>query len=252
METLVDWLLANQLCINESKTELIVYRPHLTKLPDDFFIEINFCKIFPSKYVKYIGVYIDEHLNFDVHFSHLTRKLSHCVGIISKLRHYTSVEVCLSVYFALFYSHLIYGCLSWQFVNNSLINKLSVLQRKIIRLISFSMSCDSTSPIFYLLGLLKVVDIFENRILIFFFQLCKKEVPIALNEILVNSVLGNNLKRLRLPRVNSTRFGIKSLKLSGVSIWNTFFDSVKDKSSLKSVSLLKKLHVKKCIDSYKE
>ena len=36
MKILVDWLRSNQLSINESKTELLVFRPNSYKLPDDF------------------------------------------------------------------------------------------------------------------------------------------------------------------------------------------------------------------------
>ena len=41
------------------------------------------------------------------------KKLSCAVGIIAKLRHYLNPKSLLSVYYAFFYSHILYGILGW-------------------------------------------------------------------------------------------------------------------------------------------
>ena len=79
----------NKLSINESKTELVIFRSSHVKIPTNFFIKINNSKIFPCKYVKYVGVLIDEHLGWDEHIETLCemrQKLSQTVGILSRLR----------------------------------------------------------------------------------------------------------------------------------------------------------------------
>ena len=137
-EILADWLKANELSINESKTKVLVFRPSSIKTPDTFHIKINNCKIFCSKKVTYVGVQIDEHLSWKEHIDSLCIKLSQCVGILSKLRYYASTETCLSVYFALFHSYLTYSCLVWKFANKCYLEKIRILQRQAIRMISFS------------------------------------------------------------------------------------------------------------------
>ena len=76
---------------------------------NDISIKIQNVKIMPSNYVKYLGVLIDENLSWDQHVKDLSNKLSRANGIISKLRHYAPKSAVLSVYHAIFYSHMIYG-----------------------------------------------------------------------------------------------------------------------------------------------
>lgn len=58
-------------------------------------------------------MFLDKHLSWDVRINQLCTKLSRANGILSKLRHNAPLEVCLQVYYAIFYSHLIYGCNIW-------------------------------------------------------------------------------------------------------------------------------------------
>ena len=76
-------------------------------------IKLDGCKLDPFENVRYLGVYIDNFVSWDFHISRLSNKLSRANGILSKLRHLTTKEILLSVYYAIFYSHMIYGCLVW-------------------------------------------------------------------------------------------------------------------------------------------
>ena len=58
-------------------------------------------------------MFIDNYLSWNYHILKLSKKLSRANGILSKLRHYASIEICLQVYYAIFYSQLIYGCNIW-------------------------------------------------------------------------------------------------------------------------------------------
>ena len=49
---------------------------------------------------------IDKFVSWDFHITKLSNKLSRANGILSKLRHFTSKETLLSVYYAIFYSHM--------------------------------------------------------------------------------------------------------------------------------------------------
>ena len=73
-------------------------------------IKINSMKLFPSKSVKYLGIYLDEHLNGSAHVNILLPKLGRANGMLSKIRHYTSAEHMKSIYHAIFASHMTYGC----------------------------------------------------------------------------------------------------------------------------------------------
>ena len=66
----------------------------------------------------------------------------------------------------MFQSYLRCGCLVWGFANKCLINKIFCIQKRAIRLISFSRYKANSSPLFHKLGILKVFDL----IAIFRFQ----------------------------------------------------------------------------------
>ena len=74
---------------------------------------MNGLRIYPSSYIKYLGVYLDASLNGNQHCNLLVRKLKRANGILSKARHYVPTEELLSIYHAIFSSHFVYGCQIW-------------------------------------------------------------------------------------------------------------------------------------------
>ena len=108
------WLRLNKLSLNTKKNELIFFRSkqHLLNYAD-ITIKFNGIKLTPVDYVKYLGIFIDKYLSWNYHIMQLSKKLSIAIGILSKLRYNTPIETCLHVYYAIFYSHLTYGCNVW-------------------------------------------------------------------------------------------------------------------------------------------
>ncbi len=101
-----------KLSLNEDKTELIIFR---SKQHMDYKINIkpNDILLQPTASVKYLGLYLDNHLSWTVHINHLSKKLSRANGILSKLRHNAPRNICTQVYYAIFNSHITYGCGVW-------------------------------------------------------------------------------------------------------------------------------------------
>ena len=56
----------------------------------DLTIKIVGKKLSPSKYVKYLGILNDPHLNWNRHSNIIASKRSRAIGMISKVRHYVS------------------------------------------------------------------------------------------------------------------------------------------------------------------
>ena len=111
----------------------------------------------PVDHVKYLGMYIDKYLSWNSHFLQLCKKLSRFNGILSKLRHHTSIKTCLQVYYSIYYSHLSYGCNNWGLTSEENLKKVEILQKKSLRILTFSDF--RTNPLFIQLKLLKVCEI---------------------------------------------------------------------------------------------
>ena len=118
-------------------------------------------RLCPSKSVKYLGIYLDEHLNGSAHIEVLITKLRRANGMLAKIRHYTSTDQTKSIYHAIFGSHMTYGCQIWgQSFTDTYMNKIQVLQNNSMILISFADNFrDHVSPIYQNYNLLKIKDL---------------------------------------------------------------------------------------------
>ena len=88
-----------------AKPSYYFFRSKNKAIPHNISIKIQGKRITPSSHVKYLGIFVDEHLSWNYHVMELSNKLSRANGIISKRRHYAPKSAVLSVYYALFYSH---------------------------------------------------------------------------------------------------------------------------------------------------
>ena len=82
LKLLFEWLCANRLSLNASKTEFIVFRPPKKTLDKRIVLKLNLMKIYESNKIKYVGLIMDSRLNWNYHINELTKKLDRAVGII--------------------------------------------------------------------------------------------------------------------------------------------------------------------------
>ena len=87
LSCLSTWLSASKIALNAAKTEIIVFRNRLRPIGE---INIIFDghKLNSSSSIKYLGVFLDEHLNWNKHISDLCCKLRRANGALSNIRHY--------------------------------------------------------------------------------------------------------------------------------------------------------------------
>ena len=160
LKEVIKWLRLNKLSLNAGKTELIFFHSSRHQLNyDNIYINFNGVRLKPVEFIKYLGMFIDRYLNWNHHITNLSKQLSRANGILSKLRYNASLDFCLQVYYAIFYSHLIYGCNLWGLTSEENISKLEILQNKCVRIMTFAPFNSSTNEIFIELGLVKVRDL---------------------------------------------------------------------------------------------
>ena len=172
----------------------------------------------PSNYVKYLGVLIDENLSWDQHVKDLSNKLSRANGIISKLRHYAPKSAVLSVYHAIFYSHMIYGSSVWSLTTKSNLDLINILQKKSMRIINFAPYNSHTISLFVDNGLLKLDDIITCNKIKLAFDFKNNALPVDLNELFkychdVHSYPTRTAFKegFVVPMIKSTTYGINTL-----------------------------------------
>ena len=88
--------------------------------------------------MKYLGVLIDSKLTWKHHISHIASKISKSVGIICRLRHLAPFLTLLNIYRSLLYPYLSYGLVAWGQAAKSRMEKILILQIRIVRLMNFA------------------------------------------------------------------------------------------------------------------
>ena len=136
------WLNAIKLTLNYSQTKFLLIMPKSNLLNScNFNISLNEISIEKCCKAKCLGIILDENLNWKAHVQHLQKKLSYAVGIIAKLRHYLDPKnllITVSVYYALFYPHILYEILGWGSAAKASIKPIQILQNKVLRIMNKS------------------------------------------------------------------------------------------------------------------
>ena len=113
LEKINDWIVVNKLTLNAAKFSAIIIKPKLHSPPVEMNLSCAAGSIKVVSSAKYLGVFIDDKLNFQEHIKHLEKKVSHSVGIISKLKNYVPTHALFKLYYTLVHSHLLYGLIVW-------------------------------------------------------------------------------------------------------------------------------------------
>jgi len=165
LKSLNNWLLANKISLNSSKTELIVFRKKGIQIPD-LNIKLNGVKLIPKSEIKYLGIIIDEHLTFKNHINIMNAKLKRANNLLALSRHYLPPNLLKQIYYSHFHTHLDYGCQVWG-QTSAAISQTAILQKKAIRLMSFAPIDAPSSPLFKNLNILKLNDLITTNNIMF-------------------------------------------------------------------------------------
>ena len=179
LNKVTSWLDRNKLALNINKTNFVLFHSPRKQLPD--LINLKFGKkgIKRVKYVKFLGVLVDEHLSWKYHINELCKKLSRTSGIFYKVRHYFPLQTLICLYNSLFSSFLNYGIIVWGLTYDSYLNQLFLLQKKILRCIKFQPFTAPSAPLFYSLKIIKLQDILHLNISTFAHKAIQKLSPVC-------------------------------------------------------------------------
>ena len=255
LKFLCTWLRANKISLNASKTELIIFRDPRKKLTHEVNIKINGTKLVPCKFVKYLGIYIDCHLNWNAHQTEISSKLSRANGMLCKIRHFVSSETLKMIYYGIFSSIFTYGSQIWG-QNNVVVRKLQIIQNKALRIISFNSPRMSATPLFKKFEILKLADNVSLQNFLYAHGSLNNQLPSTLSGQLFFVDTDHNLRsktflQLKRPSSKTIIYGSKSIKSRSVDIWN-YINKLFYKENLhkKSRNVCKQIIIKYLLDGY--
>ena len=250
LKILQNWLKANKISLNASKTELIIFRHHNKKINYNLKIKLDGKILHQSEYVKYLGILMDSSLNWRFQSNALATKLCRANGMLSKIRHYVPPNTLRMIYFGIFHSIMSYGSQIWgQFLNPS-VKKISKLQNRSIRIINFAHFRTPVNMYYKQNNILTLTDIVQLNNFLLVHDHYHNNLPATFNNMFSytkdlhsHNTRGSNQQHICFPRVNTQTYGINSIKYQSIKIWNTINKTL----SIEQLPLKKKSHCKSII-----
>ena len=83
-----------------------------------------------TKYFKFVGVKLDEILNFDFQIEHISNKIDSSILALSQIKNILPLNIRLLVFNSLVRPHIEYGIVTWGGVKNSKLQKIRSLPKK--------------------------------------------------------------------------------------------------------------------------
>ena len=149
-----NWLNANKLSLNVSKSSFILFHPPQKKVNQTTSQIQN--KTIPEKnHTKYLGVIMDKHLTWTEHINTIKIKLSKVLGILTKIRYSMPSMLLRTVYRAFFKPHIDYCINIWTCTAPSHLEPIKICMNKAVRIMTFSKLDEPANPLFKKLNLLK-------------------------------------------------------------------------------------------------
>ena len=116
---------------------------------------------------KSLGVFFDSSLSFIEHIDHVVSKISKNVGIFYKLKNLLPEDSLKNLYYSLVYPYLTYCILIWGGTYRTHLNKILLLQKKVVRIITKSRYLAHTDPLFKKMEILKINELYEFHLALY-------------------------------------------------------------------------------------
>ena len=136
LKNISDWFRANKLTLNIYKS---VYMIFSKKEQKDIDINLGGTKLPKVTTTKFLGMWIDQNLNWNEHLSKLKTKIKRNLTILQICNKYLNTDTKKMMYYAQIYSHLSYGLILWgNKISNTQLTTMQKLQNKAIKLVDLS------------------------------------------------------------------------------------------------------------------
>ncbi len=232
-----EWMDGNRLKMNDSKTELIIFRsnrmmhnpvPNNLKVQEGITVERAPC-------VKYLGMHLDENLTLTKHLQAKLRVGIVNLHLIRNIRKFLTEEACRLLVQALVMSHLDYANATFFKLPKYRIDQLQRLQNKAARVVFNQRRPWLTNSKQNLKRLhwLPVEKRIDFKIATLVFKCLEGSAPDYLKDLIKLKVFPRRTRQSRQTRLleqpcwTKKTFGVRSFKNSGPEVWNKLPEEIR-------------------------
>ena len=231
LKKLKDWFAVNLLSLNVAKTNYMVFSK--TNNVQHLKIEINNTEISRVNVTKFLGVLIDEKLNWKKHIGLVLTKLSKSMFMLNRAKHILNYDAMLTLYNSIVLPHLNYCCELWGNTYKTNLQNIVITQKKIIRIIHGVNFREHTNVLFHKSKILKFNDLVELNMSTIMYKAyystlpCNIQIFFSRKKYNETTVTTRQINTFVLPRSRTT---LKSMCIStrGVKLWNSIDKKIID------------------------
>ena len=224
LQSIFNWLQMNKIKINYDKSKFMMFS--YGKKYDLSILKLGDKHIKVTDTIKFLGIIIDQHLNFRSHTSAISNKISKINGLLFRLNNTLPSESLYLIYSALLVPHINYGIEIWHGALQNNRDRIFKLQKKAVRAINSLPYNDHTHEHFKTLEILKLDDLHKLRLCTYMFKNRN-----TASQADIHSHNTRNRNDLIIPRYNRTR-SQSSWMYRGIFLWNSLPQETKDIRSL--------------------
>ena len=232
----------NKLKLNPTKTEFIVLRSkrNTSKVAESV-LNLEDGVIECSGSVRNLGVTMDIHLDMQAHVSNIRRLCYYYIGWIKQIRPFLAENDAKMIVHALVISRLDYCNSVYHGLPNHMIHSLQLVMNDAARVIKrIERNRDiSITNILKDLHWLPVAERSKFKILTLVFKCLEDSAPKYISDLVslrlqpARPLRGFDNRQLLVPR-SKNRYGERSFRVSGPTLWNSLPYSIRNSASLDS------------------
>ena len=233
LEKVYVWLTSNKLTLNIKKSKFLLISNK--RLPNDFELKVNNINLERCSSYKYLGVHIDENLNWESHIDYITSKISKACGCLAKLRNCVSTSTLREVYHALIHSYLRYGIVAWGCASETALKPLKTMLNRALRIMLFAPFGNiDLEPLYNCMKILNIDQTYRLEVSKLMYKLENEIVPTRIadhfeprNKV-KHSYQLRKTTTVHLPKIKfRTKYGELSIRERGTLIWNDISEDIR-------------------------
>ena len=180
--------------------------------------------------VKFLGIFIDEKLNWKTQIQSAKSKLASVLSVMHKASVKINIDGMYTLYCSLFHPYLSYCLEIWGNTYASNIKCLFTMQKKAIRLLCGADRLAHTNPLFKEMSILKLPDFVNYKTAIMMFNIFRRLLPTQLQNRFSVYSSAHSTRQYKTFIMSQVRTNQKAMFLSicGVKLWNALPDVLKN------------------------
>ncbi len=232
MEKITDWLKDNMLTINVSKTNYMIMTAQGKRIDDqECNITVGGSILNRVSQTTFLGFVLDDKLTWKNHINHIYTKISKVIGILYKSKRLLCSKSLLTLYDGLIKPYFSYGITVWGNTFKTYTNKLDILHKKVVRIISFSDYKAHTGPLFRKFKIMTLAELCQYFTAIHIYKISHGLLPIVFMRDFTFSKSSRNPYNLR-SQCHTKRICGTSMRNSAPKLWNILPNNIKNANSI--------------------